>query len=40
MCFLFLTCIENAEEAFSCHCSTAEEVQSHYVILYKTRKLQ
>lgn len=34
MCFLFLTtCIENAEEAFSCHCSTSEEVQSHYVIL-------
>lgn len=41
MCFLFLTkCIENAEEAFSGHCNTSEEVQSHYVILFKNRRLQ
>lgn len=30
LCFLFFTkCIENAEAAFSCHCSISEEVQSH-----------
>lgn len=36
MYFVFLaTCKENAEEAFSYHCSTSEKVQSHYVICIK-----